>query len=248
MIKKWQLISLVVAVYLVGLIVLFPAKVALSFAPIPANVNINRVEGTIWRGSLGYLESEGLSFHDVSWRLKFTDLLRLRATADVNIPSHPNNLLQGQAQLQASGNSIRIQNANLAANLEDMLVLSPVSSPIPLQGGVSMNISEFELGNPVCNAFVGQAYAIQVQARLGSSWQNLGDYEAQLGCTDGRISVDIPENNLLGLSVTGSFAPTGIDFRIGIAPQPSAPQGIRDLMQWLGEADSQGRRYFNFRL
>ncbi|RUO37419.1 hypothetical protein CWE13_05525 [Aliidiomarina shirensis] len=248
MIKNWQLISLIVLVYVIGLIVLFPAKVAIGFAPIPDNVTIGRVDGTIWRGSIERVESQGLSFHDVGWRLKAADLVRLRATADIDIPRHPNNILQGQAQVQASANAIKVRDASFGADLENILVLSPVSSPIPLQGGVSMRISDFELGSPVCNALVGQVIAVQVQAQFGARWENLGDYETNLGCSEGRIAIAMPEDNLLGLSVNGNVAPTGIDLRIGIAPRDGAPQGIRDLLQWLGQADSQGRRYFNFRL
>ncbi|EGN74712.1 Bacterial type II secretion system protein N [Idiomarina sp. A28L] len=248
MIKNWQLISLVVVVYLFGLIVLFPAKVAVALAPVPENVEIGRVDGSIWNGSIERVNSQGLSFYNVSWRLNPLALLRLRAQADITIPSHPSNIVQGAAQIQASSDALIVSNANFAADLEDMLVLSPVSSPIPLRGGVSMNIASFELGSPICNALVGQIFAMQVQARFGAQWENLGDYETNLGCSEGRISIEMPDNNLLGLSVNGNVAPTGIDLRIGIAPKEGAPQGIRDLMQWLGQADSQGRRYFNFRL
>lgn len=248
MIKNWQLISLLVVVYIVGLIVLFPAKIALSFAPIPQGVEVGRVDGTIWKGSVERVDSQGLSFHDVSWRLQPLDLLRLRATVDLNIPSHPSNILQGSAQIQARSSALMVNSGNFAANLEDMLVLSPVSSPIPLQGGISLNISGFELGSPVCNALEGRIVAMQVQAQFSNRWDNLGDYETNLGCSEGRIAVVMADNNLLGLSVNGNVAPTGIDLRIGIAPQAGAPQGIRDLVQWLGQPDSQGRRYFNFRL
>lgn len=250
--KKWQLISLLVVVYIVGLIVLLPARLVVAIAPMPNDIMLGRVDGTIWQGSIERiglpLEQDTVVLHNLNWKLSPLALLKLTAAVDINIPADQRNLLQGELQLYASRTSLRLKNVRMAGQLEDFLPYAPVTNPVPLRAGVSLNIAEYQLGAPACERLNGRVLAMQTEAQLGNSWQALGDYETALGCDEGRISISMPSDNPLGLSVQGHVSSQGIDLRIGVAPTAAAPQGIRDLMEWLGPADSQGRRYFNFRL
>ena len=251
--KKWQLISLLIFVYIIGLVVLFPARMVAAFAPLPSTIQLGQINGSIWNGSVERVLISGgsdgdISLYDVEWRLSPWALLTLSAEVDVNIPAQQRNILQGSLTLNASNNALSIRDARFAGDLEDLMMFSPIQTPIPIRGGLSLHVQEFMLGQPICNAMNGNALGVQVNAQLGNQWQNLGDYETQLGCTEGRLGIDMPDNNMLGLSITGWVSPNGVDLRIGIAPTAEAPQGIRDLIEWFGEPDSQGRRYFNFRL
>ncbi|MCH8492605.1 MAG: type II secretion system protein N [Idiomarina sp.] len=251
--KKWQLISLLIFVYIIGLVVLFPARMVAAVAPLPSTIQLGQISGSIWNGSVERVVVSGgsdgdISLYDVEWRLSPWALLTLSAEVDVNIPAQQRNILQGSLTLNASNNALSIRDARFAGDLEDLMLFSPIQTPIPIRGGLSLHVQEFILGQPLCSVMSGNAVGVQVNAQLGNQWQNLGDYETQLGCTEGRLGIDMPHNNMLGLSITGWVSPSGVDLRIGVAPTAEAPQGIRDLIEWLGEPDSQGRRYFNFRL
>ncbi|TRW50306.1 type II secretion system protein N [Aliidiomarina halalkaliphila] len=247
--RKRVLIPLLLGIYLVALLALMPARVVLWFAPLPQEVAVGGISGTIWNGTIARVRVDNVALNDVSWRVRAWDLLRLRVTADLDIPARQDNVLQGNGRISVtSGGALAIHNLRLAGELDELMGLMPFDSPIPLRGALTANVSEFVLGQPICQQFDGRIIGVQLQARLAQGWDSLGDYEVNLGCSEGRIDVLMEPDNLLGLSVTGSVAPTSTELRIGIAPQPGAPRGINDLLQWLGEADAQGRRYFNFRL
>ncbi|WP_194756971.1 type II secretion system protein N [Aliidiomarina indica] len=247
--KKRVLIPLLLLVYLVGVIAMMPARVVLWFAPLPPEVGVGGISGTVWNGSIERIRVDDIAVNQLSWQVRPLDLLRLRFSADVQIPARADNLIQGNGRISASaGGSLSVYDLRLAGELDELMSLMAFDSPIPLRGALTAHVSEFVLGQPICRSFGGRIIGVQVQARLAQGWDNLGDYEVNLGCNEGRIDVLMDPDNLLGLSVTGSVDPTATNLRIGIGPQPGAPRGIQDLLQWLGEADAQGRRYFNFRL
>lgn len=245
---RTKLIVVFILAYLITLIVMLPARLVVSFAPVPNGIELQHVQGTIWNGQIGRVETPDLALNAIQWQLRPLHFFTLRAVADVQIASHRDNPLTGQARVIASMGAIEVIDARFAGNLQEIMALSPVSSPIPLRGALTLQIDEFMLGQPLCEILNGRAQGFNIEGEFNRRWQPLGDYTTNIGCADGRMLVQMPRENLLGLSVDGTVAPTGVDLRIGIAPQAGAPQGLTELLAWLGQPDAEGRRYFNFRL
>ncbi|RUO32781.1 type II secretion system protein N [Aliidiomarina sanyensis] len=246
--KKRVLLPLLGVVYLVALITLMPARVIFAFAPIPENIQVGGVHGTIWNGTITRIRADDVALEGLEWRLHPLELLRLRVGADLRIPATEGNVVSGTARVAASANRVQLNDVRLGGELERLMGLMDFDSPIALRGAITLNIPEFVLGQPVCESLRGDLFGMQVEARLAQGWEALGDYDIALACVEGAIGVTMEPENLLGLSVQGNVSPQSTNLRIGIAPEPGAPRGIQDLLQWLGPGDDQGRRYFNFRL
>ncbi|MGL4938535.1 type II secretion system protein N, partial [Shewanella sp.] len=58
-----------VLIYLIFLVVLFPAKIAIALAPLPANISVSDVSGSIWSGSIETLSMPQRQVEQVRWEL-----------------------------------------------------------------------------------------------------------------------------------------------------------------------------------
>ncbi|RUO18261.1 type II secretion system protein N [Aliidiomarina haloalkalitolerans] len=245
---RTKLVILFLLVYVVTIVVVFPARLAVSFVTLPQGVSLNNVEGSIWRGSVAQVVTPDLTVHNISWQVRPWHVFTLNGVVDLQVARHENNPLAGNARVIASPGSVQVIDARFAGDLSELLDLSPVSSPIALRGPVILQVNDYVLGEPVCDILDGEVQAFDLQGEFNRRWQPLGDYTVRVGCSEGRLLVQMPRDNLLGLSVDGTIAPQGVDLRIGIAPRAGAPEGLTELLAWLGNPDAEGRRYFNFRL
>lgn len=245
---RTKLVILFVVVYVLTLVVMLPARFAVSLAPLPAGVNLHHVQGSVWRGRVGQVVTPDLTLHDISWQVRPWHVLTLNGVVDVQLARHDLNPLAGSARVIASPSTVQVIDARFTGDLAELLNLSPVSSPIALRGPVILQLNEYVVGQPVCEILDGEVQGFDLQGEFNRRWQPLGDYTVRMGCAEGRLLVQMPRDNLLGLSVDGTVSPQGVDLRIGIAPRPGAPEGLAELLAWLGNPDAEGRRYFNFRL
>ncbi len=62
-------IILGVVIYLGFIIALFPASVAVKLAPLPNNISVSGVSGTIWSGKIETLSIQRRQLELVQWQL-----------------------------------------------------------------------------------------------------------------------------------------------------------------------------------
>ncbi|MGL5358201.1 MAG: type II secretion system protein N, partial [Shewanella sp.] len=58
-----------VVIYLAFLLALFPAKVAVGLAPLPANISLSGVSGSIWSGAIETLNVDSRQLEQLRWEL-----------------------------------------------------------------------------------------------------------------------------------------------------------------------------------
>ena len=63
------LITIAVVTFVVGLVILFPARVAYNWFA-PPGVAVSNLSGTVWSGSAGEASINQLYLYDLSWRFK----------------------------------------------------------------------------------------------------------------------------------------------------------------------------------
>ncbi|MGX5913343.1 type II secretion system protein N [Aliidiomarina sp. Khilg15.8] len=241
--SKWKLITLLVVVYLAGLLILLPARVVAYVVDAPSGVRWSQVEGTLWSGTLGALQVEDVVLRDVDWQLQPLALLKGQLQADIHIREHPDNLLAGQGRIALGRSSLRIESLSADARLADLAAMSPVRSPFDLQGRVDVSVDHFDWGQPICSQLQGRVQAADVALRIGRNWQELGTFSASLNCEEGRVAALIDADNRLGLSGNALLDTAGMRGEVRLQPGADAPRTISDFFNMLPEQARQTQRF-----
>lgn len=241
--SKWKLITLLVLVYMVGLLILLPARVVAYVVEAPPGVRWAQIEGTLWSGTVGALQVENLVVRDVDWQLQPLALLRGQLQADIRIREHADNIVVGRGRVSLGQSSLRVESLQADARLTDLAMLSPVASPFDLQGRLDATITRFDWGQPLCSQLDGRIEASGVALKIGRNWQDLNNFGAELRCDDGRVAVQMDEQNSIGLSGSALIDRTGMRGDVRMQPGADAPRAISDLMNMLPEQARQTQRF-----
>lgn len=236
-------------VYLIGLIVYLPARLLVAVAPLPENIQLNGVSGTLWNGRIERAQFDTRSLEQVEWQVFPLALFAGQVAADVHITATAANPMSGTAHVQVGlFGGVRIENARFNGELGALGVWLKIPDLVPLKGDVVLGVTEYELGQPVCSILNARAAAYDVKTRIGQQWHDLGDFGLQLGCHEGLASVLVEPDNSLGLSVRGNFAPANVDLAVAMKPSNATPAPLRELLRMVGEPDVNGQFNFRFRL
>lgn len=246
--KKSYIITIVVLVYLAGLVVMFPARVATALVPLPDEVRVGQITGTIWQGTAGQVQLDEFLFHEVRWELSPWSLFRGQAGATLRLSQDEQNPFAGRIRVQASGAGVSLYDVNLITDIPTVQQYLQAPVPVPLRGNVQLRLAEFTPGQPVCQQLAGELFLANVQTRFGDNWANLGAYDTELDCRDGRLGVRLNPDNMLELSADGTLTPSGVDVRLSVRPREEAPERIQAVLQWMGSPDEEGRRHYHLQL
>ncbi|RUO42993.1 hypothetical protein CWE15_06215 [Aliidiomarina taiwanensis] len=243
-------LALVISVYLVGLLVFLPARLVMALAPLPEHVQLQGVQGTLWKGQAQQIRIQHQYMEQVSWDVFPLALLAGQLAADIQIGQSPVNPVRGQAHvvMSLSGQQLTLTDARFQGELGHLARWLDIPDLVPLQGEVVLGVTEFALGQPICSHLNARLAAYEVETLMGTRWQALGDYSMQLACSNGLVQVDMDPSNYLGLRVQGDFAPGNVDLAVTMQPTAMAPTAIHDLLQLVGRPNQQGQYSFRFQL
>ena len=68
------LITIAAATFAIGLIAMFPARVAYKWFR-PTGVSVSNIAGTVWNGTAGEASINQLYLHDLQWRFQPSSIL-----------------------------------------------------------------------------------------------------------------------------------------------------------------------------
>lgn len=243
---RWWWIA---ALYVVALLVMLPAKL-LYWLPLPANVSVNQVSGTVWQGHIGSMYVQGVPFKDVTWDLQLTALLTGNVAAAIRVPATDNSLAIS-AVLKAGFNELSVTNLRASGDLATLLHLANTRLPLTTRGNWQLRVPSFIVSDPSptkwCNELNGSASGLGIQVLVNGVWQRLGDFPVDLGCTSGgAIAMQMADSNSLGLAFEGHINSQDIAIRGTVRPNPRTPEGLAKMFQYLGQPDAQGRYPFSF--
>ena len=229
-------------------IALAPARI-LYWLPLPNNVVINQVSGSLWQGEAGTVQIDGIWLTDVRWDIHVGGLLTAKLVADVTIPA-PDNPLSGQTQLALGFGGLKVTDLQADGDLSTILQLAKTQLPLTTQGAWRLEVSEFSISEPGpsawCDTLAGEAMGRSIQVLVNGSWQSLGDFPVALGCTEsGAVTLTMNGENSLGLAMQGDINSQDINISGTVRPNPRTPEGLAQMFQYLGQPDSQGRYRFS---
>jgi len=236
-----RLVLLGVFVFVAGLIVLFPARVAYSlFAPEP--LRLSGLDGTLWSATAREGEIAGLYLRDVEWRFRPSQLVLGRVAVDFSV-SPGGGFLEGGVALSPGG-TVRFSVLQGAVSIAAVQGLMPTPG---IEGNVRLDMAGLTLENGFPTAADGSVEIIGLVAR-GLSPSPIGDFRAELTSGDDAVTGSIED---LGgaLDVAASFRLSrdrNYELTGLVAATPQAPPAIVEQLRFLGSENERGQRPFRF--
>ncbi len=230
-----RLLIIGLVIFLIGLIALFPARVAYHWAS-PPGVAIAGIEGTVWRGRALEGEVAGLYLRDIGWRMRplalFKGQLAYAVEADATSGFAAANValgVGGRAVLEDLSASLTLQ------------TLQPLVGMPGLDGQMSLQFQRLELEDGVPVAANGTLEVANLRAPIVHR-SPLGGFRAEFFTQDTGIVASVEDVNAV-VDLAGSLSLTAdrnYQFIGQVAPTDRTPTELREQMRFLGSPNERG--------
>lgn len=230
-----------VLIYLVFLVVLFPAKIAIALAPLPANISISGVSGSIWSGSIETLSMPQRQLEQVRWDLSPWALLLGKVKVDFQVGSRATPV-SAKGLISWSMGGLSAQGLRFEA--PDSFLLGNVKLPFKteISGEVSLLVETLEQGKPWCEQLSGKLFLNQTNVKNQFGNYPLGNIELGLSCVDGKAQLATDEaKNQLGIVGTLQLDEGNmVKVAAKIKETAEQPEDMRKSLGMLGKRGSDG--------
>lgn len=239
--KLVKKIALGFFIYLVFLVVLFPASIAVKLAPIPANTVISGISGTVWSGSIDTLSINQRQLEAIRWNLNIIPLLTGTAKAEISIGNR-SSAINGKGVVAYSLSGLDISGLRFEAPSEFLLGRTRLPFKTQIQGELSLLVDNFAQGEPWCERLLGKLFLNKVQVTNQFGHYPLGDVALGLSCIDGKVQLMTDETqNGLGLDGAILLANNNmIQVNAKVREVSTQPEDLKKALGFLGKKDSQG--------
>lgn len=230
------LVSIALVTLVVGMIAMFPARVAYQWASSPL-ISMSGIKGTIWSGSASEFGTNGVYLSDLRWKIR------------------PLKLFTGKASYMISGTPVSGSfDAEIAIGLGGKVTLQNLAAFVPMQmlegaanipglrGSASLQFERLELvdGRPAAlNGSIDVANLVVPMLSRAS----LGGYRADFFTQDNGIMASVQDTDgivdlagSLEVRFDGSYAFLG-----KVRAKPNTPDSIATQMRYLPPADENGQ-------
>ncbi len=234
--RKRGLFLVALLTVVIGLVMLFPARVAYRLAS-PPHVAMSGFAGTVWRGSAREFSTNGVYLRDLEWRIK------------------PLGLLTGKAVYAISGSSISgFLRSDVAISAAGTVTLRDLQAALPLQmferavgvaglrGNASAQFEKLQLANgrPVAMDGTFEVSGLVVPL-LGQA--SLGGYRAEFFTQNNGIVASVEDTDGV-VDLAGSLqlnADKSYTFLGQVVAKPDTPDNLRQQLQFLPKTDRPGQ-------
>lgn len=236
MASRSRLIKLGLLVFVLGLILLFPARVAYRWFA-PAEFIASGISGSVWSGHATEASAYGTYFRDLSWRFHPLDLVtaKLGYAIESKLAS---GFVEGNIAIGIGGT---LRATELKATLP-LTSLQSISSLAGTRGSVSADFSELRISSGIPVVADGVLEISGLTLPLVSR-DPLGGFRAEFFSEDSGISASIEDTNAV-IDVAGSLqvSPEGAyQLLAQLTATGDTPAPIRQQLQFLGSANDRGQ-------
>ena len=228
--------------FIVFLLAKLPAAQVIPRLPLPDNLSISQVSGTLWNGHANQVIYNGLQVLDVDWELGVLPLLLGKASLNIDAGSMRDAeqiAIKGNITISARG----ISSPGTKVYAPTPLLLAQLQLPLPVyaSGRIMVDINELEHPKEGCKTLSGKGRWIN-GAVIGPEQEiSLGSFEADLKCDNGPIQLTLAPDNTLSLSGTATIDHKGQFSAEGKFKVPSDfPKEVRDAAALFSPPDAQG--------
>lgn len=225
--------------FVVGLLTLFPARVAYQWFA-PPGAALSGISGSVWKGRAAEASFNGFYVRDLGWSLQPAGLFKGGLYVAVEA-SPPSGFLDGVVGLSAGG-AIILQDLRLSMSLDSLhrFLAVPQTS-----GNASLRFDRLRIedGAPTAAEGIGEVAGLAVR---WSSSQVLGDFRAEFMTGDAGILGTIEDVNAI-VDVAGTLR-VGLDRRwellLLLAANDATPAAMREQLAFVGPLNERGQYEF----
>lgn len=241
---KTKLLITGIAAYVVFLIATLPATLLFKFTP--SQVQAGAISGTIWHGKATTLQAGVLNLGDAEWNLHLLPVFIGRVGADLKLVQ-PKGFAQGRFNIHFNGT---VSASKLTASLPIESLLGSGGLPGGWTGTAQVKLDELVLKNNWPSMAKGTVDVLDITGPTNAP-ANLGSYRITFPATE------TTSTSLVGalqdldgavVALNGKLtlhADRNYQLDTLVAPRANTPPSITQGMQFLGDADAQGRRPFS---
>jgi len=230
-----------VVLYLLFMLVLFPARLALGLAPLPAGVSVEGVSGSLWQGEASSVSAQGRQLEQVSWSLSPWSLLLGRANLDLHLGNRT-SAVTGNGELSLSMSGIAAHNLKFSAPHDFLLGNSKLPFGAQVRGEVELYLANFSQGTPWCEQLTGKLNINDAGLKNQFGDYDLGNMAFGLDCREGRIQLKTDEKaNQLGLDgILELDAGNKLLVKAKIRETDTQNDDMKKALAFLGNKDAEG--------
>ena len=226
-----------VVTLLLGLVIMFPARVALELST-PPGVAISGIQGTIWRGSAREAAAAGIYLRDVQWRL---NKLRLFAgKLSYSVKATPvSGFIESDISIRTNG---RLSLSSLTAALP-LDLFAAASGIRGLQGSASIQFDRIEIVDGLAVVADGTIQVANLIVPIVGS-DSLGGYKADFFTQNNGISASIEDTDGV-VDLAGSIqirTDRSFEFIGQVVMKSETPESVRRQLRFLPPANERGQQ------
>ncbi len=231
------LVTAGVVTLVLGLVVLFPARVAVHWF-LPSDIAIGGIHGSAWRGGGSEASVNGLYLRDIQWN--FAPLRLLTGNFSYKVSATPvSGFIESDLSIALNG-TVSLSNVTASLPLE----LFAVAAGVPgLQGTASVQFERLEIVTGIPVAADGTLQIADLLVPLVGS-DSLGGYKAEFFTQDNGISASIEDaDGVVDLAGSLQLRPDrSYQFIAQVVMKTETPESVRRQLQYLPPANSRGQR------
>lgn len=247
--RQISLIALLGLAYLVCLIAYLPAQQVLSRIPKGVGFTSDGVSGTLWSGHASTMRYQNVSLNDVEWNLAFLPLLLANLSLDVDAGNpRDRSKISVSGEITLSASRLRANRLSIYAPTQTLASLYGHALPVSPFGRTVVNLDDADIVfDGSCKTLSGDVQWLNSEVQSDFGNVSLGNFEGQLSCELGRGALTVNEANQLGLNATITHqANQRFTVKGTLKPGNDLPTNIKNMLNILGEPDSQGYLPFDF--
>lgn len=231
------LVTTGVLALVLGLIIMFPARVAIGWFA-PAAVAVSGIQGSVWYGRANEAAVEGIYMRDVEWRLNVLQLLTGKLSYSVEA-TPVSGFLETDISIDFGG-AVTLSELTAALPLN---LFARVVGVRGLQGNISLTFQRVEIIDGLVVAADGTAQIANLVVPIVGR-DSLGGYKADFFTQNNGISASIEDTDGV-LDLAGSLqvrTDRSYAFIAQVIAKPETPQSIRNQLQFLPPANARGQQ------
>ena len=224
-------------VLVLGLIIMFPARVAVGWFA-PAQIAISGIQGTVWHGKANEAALNGIYVRDVEWRLNALQLFTGKLSYSVEA-TPVSGFLEADISVGFSG-ALTLSDLTAALPLD---LFAGVTGVPGLRGNANLAFERVEFIGGLATAAEGTVQIANLLVPMVGR-DSLGGYRAEFFTQNDGISASIEDTDGV-LDLAGSLqirTDRSFAFIALVIATPETPQSIRSQLDFLPPANARGQR------
>ncbi len=233
---RTRLIKIGVLTFIVGIILLFPARVAYQWFA-PASLSLSGISGSVWSGRAREGDANGVYLRNLQWHIRPLDFVTLKLGFAVSTML-ASGFIEGDVAIGVTGSIVA---RDISASVPLRTLQTSLGMP-GLQGSLSaqFDVLKLEAGLPVTADGV-----LEVSNLIAPliDRNSIGGYKAEFVTQESGVFASIEDTDgvvdlagSLHVSADGSYL-----FIALLGVKPDTPANLRQQMQFLGSVNDRGQ-------